>query len=149
MAPQVSRLLIVFIVLAVAFLALRAAMVPASFGKRGFYRADALKMLADRPMAHAGRLACLKCHEDNVKASLHFKAGVSCEVCHGPALAHVEDCTDVKLYPLRPKLERLCGTCHAMIPGRRSSFPQVTLKDHNPGVACKECHQFHSQEVPK
>lgn len=147
MAPQVSRLLVVFICLALVFLGLRAATVPSSFGKKGFYRADALKTLAALPIHHAGRPKCLECHEKDVKTSLHVNAGIGCESCHGPSEAHVLDPHGVK--PPRPHERSFCGSCHAQTVGRKGKITMQNMKDHNPGTDCTDCHQFHAEELPK
>ena len=64
------------------------------------------------------RLQCVACHatgfgvEHGVLApgAVGHMAGVQCEVCHGPSLAHVYDPTTGP--PVRVPDEALCRTCH-------------------------------------
>ena len=66
---------------------------------------------------------------------------ISCETCHGPLQAHVEDPTTVK--PTKITDPKFCTRCHERAPARPEKFPQVVLADHNPGQKCVECHSPH------
>ncbi len=50
----------------VAFVGLRALVVPQSFGQYGHYRGAAIAEIAARPSAHAGHDVCEACHTDVV-----------------------------------------------------------------------------------
>lgn len=142
MAPQIPRLAMVFGVLCIAFFVVRSQTVPESFGQRGFYRDHFPAELAKLPLIHAGSKACMECHEDKATATPHFKAGVTCESCHGPAKKHVENFDEFK--PAIPDTRAACGRCHDMVTGRRADFPQQDLKEHNPGKRCIDCHEVHT-----
>lgn len=147
MTQQVTRLALCFLVLFVAFFALRGATVPPNFGSDGWHRAEAPAILAARSTVHAGRQACMECHEDKFRLSPHVKAGVGCETCHGPAKAHAEDFEKVK--PFRPSSREFCARCHTAIVGRPSTIPQIDPKTHNPDAKCIDCHDIHPKEEAK
>ena len=52
------RLAAVMLIAVVAFVVLRAAVVPKSFGQYGHYRGDAIAEVAARPVGHAGHEVC-------------------------------------------------------------------------------------------
>jgi hypothetical protein len=147
MAPQITRLALCFGVLIVGFFALRGQAVPAKFGTNGWHRAEAPQELASRAPIHAGKEACKQCHEDKFKTSPHVLSGVACETCHGPSQAHVEDFDKFK--PFKPSARAFCARCHGMVTGRRSSFPQIDPKTHNPSERCIDCHTIHPAEAQK
>jgi len=147
MAPQVTRLAICFLALFVLFFALHTVTVPPNFGTDGWHRQEAPKILASRAPIHAGKQACMQCHEDKFQTTPHVKAGLSCETCHGPAEAHVLDTDNVK--PFLPSTRDFCIRCHGQVVGRPASQPQVDSKTHNPGQLCIECHEIHPKEGQK
>ena len=153
----------------VVFLIARAAAIPSDFGVLGFYRAGALDDNRARPIVHAGRTACLECHDgiydppapgreasvkalasvvvplDPVKDNRHFR--LTCEACHGPLQKHVVD--EDKQLPV-PKVgsESLCLNCHRKVAGRPRSQPQVVPAVHANDVGqmkdgCVGCHKPH------
>lgn len=138
--PQVTHLALTAAVLFIAFVAARTVLVPQSFGQTGFYRADAIGEHAGKSLIHAGKEACKACHDDKF-SSPHVAAGVSCESCHGPAEAHVQDFENVK--PTKPSSRAFCGVCHQKLAGRPSSHPQQDLTTHNPTERCITCHTVH------
>jgi hypothetical protein len=144
---QVISLVVILVVALGALITARILFVPASFGKYGHYRADAVTEIAQKPIQYAGTGACAECHDDiyqNKQASHH--RGLSCEVCHGPAAQHTE-APDEHL----PKINRdrsLCVLCHGYNPSRPTGFPQITAELHNPGKACILCHSPHSPTLP-
>jgi hypothetical protein len=125
-----------------AFLALRAAVVPDSFGRFGHYRAAALDENRERPLSFAGQQACAPCHSDIVeqRASGRHK-NVSCEACHGPLAAHAAD--PAGLRPPALPGARLCGSCHESDAAKPAQFPQVNAQEHSAGAECASCHQPH------
>lgn len=127
-----------------AFFVMRGLLVPSDFGRYGHYRAGALADNQKRPVAFAGKTACLDCHSDVAdaqKGSRH--ATVRCEACHGPLAGHADN-PDVKPAKLAP--ERLCLTCHRSIAGRPAKFPQIDPDEHAGGVECTSCHKPHHPE---
>ena len=77
-----------FVAGVLAFLVLQAFLVPKGFGVYGHYRAGALEENRARPVAFAGRAACVECHSDvpeAMKGGRH--AAIRCEACHGPLAA--------------------------------------------------------------
>lgn len=125
-----------------AFLVLQAFLVPEGFGALGHYRAGAIEENRVRPVAFAGRAACVECHSDvpdAMKGGRH--AGVHCEACHGPLAGHAGDPTEKKA--VRPDSKALCARCHAANVARPARFPQVEVADHMGEEACTTCHVAH------
>ena len=144
---HLARMAALFGVGIVAFLVLQALLVPRSFGVYGHYRAKALEENRARPVAFAGRAACVECHSDvpdAMKGGPH--AGVHCEACHGPLAAHAGDPTEKKA--LRPDSRVLCARCHAANVARPARFPQVDPAEHSGGEACTTCHAAHNPLAP-
>ena len=141
-AEHLFRLAGVFVALFVAFLVVRAALIPKSFGEYGHYRAAALGEARERGVVFAGRAACLECHEDVGTTKAGGKhAGVGCEACHGPLTAHVADPATV--VPQKPDPAAVCLVCHLQNLAKPKGFPQIEPKDHY-GDACGACHKPHS-----
>ncbi|MEO8502242.1 MAG: cytochrome c3 family protein [Vicinamibacteria bacterium] len=144
---QVVVLSAIAIVVVVVFFGMRALFVPESFGKYGHYRADAVDAVAKLPIHYAGAKTCAECHDDVEKVkSAGFHRSVSCEVCHGPGAAHVEDPGTVK--PTAPRQRDLCPLCHNYSPSRPTGFPQIVTAQHNPGKPCMTCHKPHDPVPP-
>ena len=97
-AEHLLRLAAFFLAAVLVFAVARAEFVPASFGKFGHYRANAIDDIRARPIAHAGQAACAECHSDVVelRAQARHKA-IACESCHGPLAKHAADS-----YPASP-----------------------------------------------
>jgi hypothetical protein len=147
MPQQLKRLLVLFAILASALLAARHFLRPATFGQRGHYRAAAVDAIVALPVRYAGREACAACHTETV--ALHRNARhqtVSCEVCHGPAAAHTEAPSDVRLSA--PRERGYCPLCHGYDPSRPTGFPQIDPVAHNPLKPCITCHNPHQPEPP-
>ncbi|MCE9616681.1 MAG: hypothetical protein K8T26_20595 [Lentisphaerae bacterium] len=134
--------------LLVVALAVRAWLVPETFGEFGYYRGAALDEAKVRTSRYLGRQACAECHDD--VAALHAKdahGSVECETCHGPGSAHVEDAENVL-----PRADRQqdCLVCHRRLDARPGSFPQIDRDEHfrlvgvtNAATACVRCHSGH------
>lgn len=139
--PQIWRLVLLTIGIVVSYFTARHFLVPESFGKYGWYRADALKEHQTLPITYAGAAACADCHSDVVETKA--KAGhksVRCESCHGPLAAHAEDPT---VTPPKLKDHSFCVRCHEANPSRPENFPQVDVEDHAGNANCMECHIPH------
>ena len=125
------------------FLVVRWALVPADFGRLGFYRAGALDSARAVKVRYAGEATCVDCHEE--PAQLRKGQGherVRCEACHGPLGRHADgDFETDKPRALNPRL--FCWPCHAGLAGRPALIPQMDPKDHAVGESCIECHKPH------
>jgi ABC-type nickel/cobalt efflux system permease component RcnA len=140
------RLAAVMGIALVAFVLLRAAVVPKSFGEYGHYRGDAIAEIAARPIAHAGHEVCEACHTDVVdQKKLGKHVVVPCEACHGAQAKHADDPASIK----PPKLDTavLCARCHEANSAKPRAFPQVVTADHSGGLACDTCHQPHRPKI--
>jgi len=147
MPQQVPRLLAVFALTIGALIIARRLLIPETFGDLGHYRAAAVDSIAARPVKYAGRQQCSLCHRglaDQHAGGNH--AGVSCEVCHGPAAVHVAAPLDTKPEIIRER--RLCTTCHAFNLSRPLGFAQIDTVAHNPRQRCIGCHRPHTPEPP-
>ncbi len=130
----------------VAFLVLRAVMVPHDFGTYGHYRAGALSDNQARSPVFAGRAACAECHDDIVAQRVgSHHARIGCESCHGALAAHAADPDSLK--PELPEATPLCVGCHQMNVARPHAFPQVDPAEHAEGSPCTECHSPHHPEI--
>lgn len=146
MPPQIVRLVLLTIGIVGSYLVARSFLTPASFGQYGWFRANAMGEIASLPRSYAGRKACAECHDDEQKklAQKEHKT-LSCEGCHGPALAHVDN-PDVK-----PDILTFshCTRCHEANPSRPKWHKQISSRTHYPGQKCTECHVPHQpSEVP-
>ena len=129
----------------VLFVVARAILVPKGFGDYGHYRAGALADVAARPVAYAGRAACLECHTeegDRWKGGKH--KGVGCEACHGALAKHAADPSALK--PAKPDAKTLCLGCHLANVAKPGTFPQIDPKSHMEGAACLTCHDQHAPD---
>jgi hypothetical protein len=145
---QLVGIAVIFAVIIVAFIVGRMLFVPASFGKYGHYRADAVDEIASRSIRYAGYGACTTCHSSIYQslANSNHKS-ISCESCHGPAARHVTSPGEVK--PMVPRDREHCLLCHDFNPTRPTGFPQVIAKNHNPGLQCIVCHKPHNPLLPQ
>jgi len=143
---HLARLAVVMVIALLAFIVLRAAVVPRSFGQYGHYRGAAIAEVAARPIAHAGHEVCEACHSDVVdqkKQGRHVV--VPCEACHGAQARHADDPASIK----PPKLDTavLCARCHEANGAKPKAFPQVVTADHSGGLPCDSCHQPHRPKI--
>jgi len=142
-SAHLLRVAAVFLLGAIAFVALRAAVIPKSFGRYGYYRGDALREITSQPLGYAGHEACEGCHPDILEVkSKGVHAHVNCESCHGPLAKHADSPTEIK--PVLPEVATLCVRCHSENIAKPSGFPQVNAKEHSGGQPCNTCHQPHS-----
>ena len=140
------RLAAVIAIALVAFVILRAAVVPRSFGQYGHYRGAAISETASRPVAFAGHDACEVCHTDVVdQKKLGKHVVVACEACHGAQARHADDPSSVQ--PRKLDTAVICARCHEANAAKPKSFPQVATSDHSGGFACDNCHQPHRPKI--
>jgi len=136
------RVAVLFAAGILVFLGLQALLVPRGFGAYGHYRAGALDDNRARPLAHAGRAACLDCHADVWETLQKGRHGqVRCEACHGPLARHAEDPSLGKA--VKPDPKTLCVRCHQQSVARPAKFPQIDAASHAGGEACTSCHKAH------
>ena len=167
-AQHVFRVGVVLGVGLVAFLIARSAAIPSDFGVFGYYRAGALDDNRALPIVHAGRTACVECHDgiydppeldvevparlvaatkplDPARDNKHFK--LNCEACHGPLQKHVAD-EDKAIAVPKVASDHLCLGCHRKVAGRPGFQPQVVPAVHSNDVGkddngCAGCHKPH------
>ncbi len=142
-AEHLLRVAMVFAVGVIAFVLMRAVLVPRSFGEYGYYRGNAIGEIAAQPIVFAGHQTCEACHSDVVAMHSQGKhAGVNCEACHGALAKHTDDPGTVQ----PPKLDTavLCVRCHEVSGAKPRGFPQIVAKEHSTGLLCETCHQPHS-----
>jgi hypothetical protein len=145
-AGHLFRLAAVFIVGVLAFIGLRAFLVPKSFGQYGHYRGNAIAEIAARPVSFAGHQACEDCHTDVLEKKKNGKhVHVNCEACHGALAKHAEDPGSVQ--PAKLDTAVLCVRCHEANIAKPQGFPQVASADHSSGAPCDTCHQPHSPAI--
>jgi hypothetical protein len=140
------RLAAVMATALIAFVVIRAAVIPKTFGQYGHYRGAAIKEISSRPIKFAGRAACEDCHADVVdqkKTGKHVILG--CEACHGALNKHAED--PGSMQPMKLDTAVLCVRCHEMNRAKPKAFPQVSSADHSAGLACDTCHQPHHPKI--
>lgn len=145
MPPQIVRLVLLTLGIVASYLALRAVLVPESFGEHGHYRGAALGEIADHEPVFAGAKACARCHDEVVEVQeAHEHRGISCEACHQPARAHAKD-PDLKTVPFPADG---CLRCHLKDPARPATQKQLDPRKHFEG-RCGECHlPHHPKESP-
>lgn len=141
---RAGLLLVAFVA---GFAAMRMIAPPAFLVDLGFHQVTESNAAewAAHPALFADTADCQTCHEDVFavrQAGNH--AGVSCENCHGPATAHVQEGARVFILTSR----EACGACHDEVVGRPSGFPQVDLADHGVGAECITCHSPHKAAAP-
>jgi hypothetical protein len=130
------------------FMVIRAAVVPAGFGKYGHYRPGALDTIREHPVAFAGQDLCIMCHEAESTARAAGKhAGVRCEACHGPQSQHATADDPSAHKPQLPDVAKLCAQCHEKDAAKPRWFPQVVTVEHSGGVLCNGCHQPHNPHL--
>jgi hypothetical protein len=125
-----------------AFLLIRSLLVTPNFGKYGHYRPQAIEANRARQVAHAGRQACVSCHDDveqSRKGGKHDAIG--CEACHGPLAKHADD--PAQFAPVKPDPVKLCARCHEADAAKPKTFPQIEVSAHMGGSSCNTCHHPH------
>jgi hypothetical protein len=135
----------------VMFLVIRSRLVPASYGEKGSYRADALQEIAAKPSRWHADADCLACHAsvaEERSGSLH--EAVRCFHCHGIGTAHVQQArlaaeapetqipaadawdgdflTSIDLYVTKDKA--ICLSCHQNAVGMPADFKKIDVAAH-------------------
>ena len=138
---RVGALLIAILV--VVFIGIRVMPIPAFLTEYGFHSEtteENIAKWASLPIQYAQSSVCLDCHQDKYKIweKSNHKV-VSCENCHGSAMAHIETGARLAVETSR----ELCGLCHAKLASRPSSFPQVDMDEMGGQAECVTCHDPH------
>ena len=142
MPPQVVRIVLLTAAIIVSYMVARFFLYPKSFGKYGWYRANALSEIASLPPSYAGRKKCDECHAEIAATMAVGKhKPLACEACHGASLAHVDD---PGTSPPRAGDFQFCLRCHAENPSRPAKFPQIVPADHYSDMSCGACHLPHN-----
>lgn len=146
--PQQFRsLFVLFVILTAIFIIGRKLLIPKTFGEYGHYRAAAVDLNIAVNIQYAGQQICGECHDDVVATKRHHPhRNISCESCHGPAVAHTEAPDEHDL--IIPKEREFCILCHDYNPSRPKGFPQIDVQTHNPSKPCNECHDAHAPALP-
>ncbi len=145
MPPQLKTLLPLLAIFILLFLVARHFLIPESFGKYGYYRANSMDEVAALPAIYAGKAKCTECHEpEATKLDSDLHSGLTCEVCHGPGSQHVDDPENNKL--IKSGTREFCGRCHSMNPARKTEvINQVDTKTHHiERENCIDCHNPHA-----
>ncbi len=104
--------------------------------------ATAIWTSKERSYAHWSTCGTSGCHAELYDLwAVAAHGSVSCEDCHGPANAHVQD-SEVDLESDTSR--ELCELCHAELVARPTSFPQVPPDEHFPDSSCISCHFPHA-----
>jgi hypothetical protein len=92
---------------------------------------------------------CRGCHSDAAAVTVgQPHAGLLCETCHVPSVAHPGPVTGV-VQMLPAAQESDCIACHATLPGRPQDFAQVVVDEHYAGAECLACHDPHTSTAVK
>ncbi len=113
------------------------------FGLRPVMQGSNIGDWASKPFQFSTPKDCAgsACHQeiyDMWATSAH--GGASCETCHGPVQAHVQDPETPVQIRLQPEV---CELCHAEVVGRPEGFPQINPAEHYPESTCTSCHIAH------
>lgn len=135
--------IVLIAVLIFVFVGLRVIPVPAFLAGYGFHPKDTegnVEEWSSLPIQYLQSSVCLDCHRD--KYDMWEKANhrtLSCENCHGPAMAHLETKAGMVVDTSR----ELCGLCHSKLASRPSNFPQVAMEEMGGQAECVTCHDPH------
>ncbi|MEK7274898.1 MAG: cytochrome c [Candidatus Desantisbacteria bacterium] len=146
----------------IIFTIVRTIVVPDSFGKYGYYRAEAVSDEMSIHPLYQGAEACKKCHEPRHKEWSSGKhGGVNCEDCHGAAMDHVtKTCSATDTVAAKKTItvnqtKELCLQCHLQLSGRPDKSaaipqPQINIEKHLKGkkeTQCFKCHNPHHPDL--
>ena len=142
---HVTRLLMLLVAAAAVAFALKVYLTDPSYYRFGYYRADAVPELAEGTLRYLGSTSCLECHEERSAVwPVSAHKTVQCEVCHGTT----EECPVKEGSRIPTDTIGLCLTCHAKMPARPGSHPQIVADEHPLAdgeiMPCLECHDPHA-----
>lgn len=168
-ARHFLRLFLLIAIVVVAFITVRAQVVPRDFGTLGHFRASAIPEEAAREPRHLGKEVCADCHDDIATPKAEGKHTIpQCENCHGPGMIHVKMMSDdsIDQYPDRIKNNpnglrvisgiQECKWCHLKTFERPSTLKSIAdVAQHfaeygrtfTPTSKCIDCHNPHTTVV--
>ncbi len=143
-----GRLIVVFAVVLAGAVVVLVFVIPPRYKDTNIQRRNTVLREAAKPVRYAGAAACAECHEEIVAVKrTGYHRDLSCETCHGPGRAHIDDPDAVK--PPAPRKRKFCPVCHTFNPSRPRGFPMVNPVAHNPMKPCFTCHNPHDPKPPR
>ena len=145
---SIIRVLVVIAIVSALTIIVRVFLVPSELKEVGAQRTSAIARELAKEIKFAGSIACAECHDgiyDEKKSGYH--RNLSCEGCHGAAMAHIDDPSEV--LPPAPRQRKFCPQCHTYNLSRPSGFPQINPAAHNPLKPCITCHDPHDPVPPE
>lgn len=147
---HIVRLVVVLGIALVAFLVIKALVVPASWNFEEWYREDALALNESYEVVYGGNDSCIACHEESNKEIAEFKhQALSCESCHGALADHVKDGAKIADAEVDDETTWQCLNCHEARVNKPVAFPQFDKKkipehkEMEPDMVCIACHSPH------
>ncbi len=166
MVGHVGRVFTLLIVFVVAFAGVRALVLSPGLLGDDYSQEMNIEEWANHPMTYSNgneyEDSCGMCHDvvysdlqngDHGPDDVKGKPGVSCETCHGPALAHIDATGKEGKASTAPSVEGtrdFCAVCHKEIGneiGPRTAVPTQNMDKHGGTADCGMCHDPHSAEA--
>ncbi len=158
---HIYRVILLLVIVAVGFVAVRGLAIPSSWDSERFFRKDSLDELQLQPMKIGGNASCggASCH-DQERVAKHktqlatvgrgSHKGLACENCHGPLSDHVSG--DKKIASaVIDRENKLCLGCHDKLISRPKNFAQFDTEktghwyfDVEITTPCRDCHSPHN-----
>ena len=152
---HVFKIILILIAVVGLGVAVRAMVMPKTFGEFGHYRGSAIEDEMNRPIRNGTNASCLVCHP--YIREMHLEGvhnTVSCEFCHGPMADHVKDGKVIADLPMKQgeEIKKLCLRCHNQIIRARPK-ESINLEDlliSNPRISSQtintgnQCHNVHA-----
>lgn len=144
---QIRRLSIVIVVVVAGVAVARYVVLPSSLVDTRLHRKATVQREVAKNIRFAGAAVCGTCHGEQAdKKRAGYHKTLSCETCHGPAQAHIEN---PSIKPSKPSTRSFCVSCHGYDPSRPTGFPQINPVLHNPVKFCANCHNPHDPVPPQ
>ena len=143
------RLAALLLVMAIAFLTVKALLIPESWNHVAWYRSDALEDMKKLTVVHGDNDSCQSCHEEVFETQMDFEhATLNCESCHGPLTEHALGEEKIGDALVMNETDWQCMNCHRDLISRPKDFPLflMDVKKHRnieAGELCLECHDAH------
>lgn len=155
-SKHVFRAFLLIVFWGIAFLVVRAFLIPRSYGQYGHYRGDNVAEQMAKEPVHGSPQSCAPCHKkqsETVRDGRH--APVPCQDCHEPLAWHADPKTNKKIADMAVNRKAaLCERCHQKLEARPASFPQVVPAEHLNQVGgedgdevCMQCHTPHDPKL--
>jgi cytochrome c553 len=165
MPKHIVRLLLLIGILGMVAIGAKFYFTDKSFGRYGYYRADAVAEIAAETPIYQGAAYCQACHRERfAQWSAGVHKVVTCETCHGAAGKHPAGkpavVADARTHNLIANARydqfelsvpadtvKLCTLCHEKMPGRPATQRQIDPGQHAGTQACAACHNPHSPKM--